>query len=461
MKKLLLALALLFAPSLAFAQCTGVFPPNTLCGNLGATPAPPSAFSASTSIVGPGTSVIGHFATWANTAGSQLADFDLFGTANTFTAGQAFSGINTFSNSNTFSGANTLSNTNTFSSTVKFTGLSAGTQTKCLGLDSSNNVVPLTGACNSPSNADSVTNCSLAAAVAANALTISLKDASGADPSVSSPCQVSFRSATASTGSFTTVTVTAATSFSTGTTGSTFGSTNSVPFRLWITAWNNAGTLVLGVSNQSTPTAISPLNESAVQSSTACSACTNATSAGVYYTTATQTSKAIRILGYMDWGSGLATAGTWASGPTAIQLFGIGIKKPGEVVQTVAPALGTLTVVTFSGTPTSSNVTASITPTSAINLVKYFSATTAANNTGGNGVGVQMYRGSTAIGAILRISASSTSTQFSTTMVGVDAPASTSAQTYVVKGATITGGTGSIPAVNTDSGTLVLDEIMG
>lgn len=73
MKKLLLALALLF-PSGAWAQCTGVFPANTLCGNLSGSPAPPSAFSATSNIVGPGSSTIGDFATWANTGGTQLAD---------------------------------------------------------------------------------------------------------------------------------------------------------------------------------------------------------------------------------------------------------------------------------------------------------------------------------------------------------------------------------------------------
>ena len=136
MKKLLLALALLLAPSAAFGQCTGVFPANTICGNLTGSPAPPRAVSFSSSgVVGPATTVVGHFATWDNTTGNLLADFDLFGTANTWPGAQVFQGANTFSA------------TNTFSSGVKLTGLSAGTQTKCLGLDSSNNVVYNTGAC--------------------------------------------------------------------------------------------------------------------------------------------------------------------------------------------------------------------------------------------------------------------------------------------------------------------------
>jgi len=45
MKRILLALILTLFPGFAWAQCTGVFPPATLCGNLSGSPAPPSAFA--------------------------------------------------------------------------------------------------------------------------------------------------------------------------------------------------------------------------------------------------------------------------------------------------------------------------------------------------------------------------------------------------------------------------------
>lgn len=225
----------------------------------------------------------------------------------------------------------------------------------------------------------SITNCTLVGTVSGNALTITLKQQDGSsDPSATAPCVVSFRSATAATGTYTAVLVTAATSFATGASGSTFGSTNSVPFRLWITAWNNAGTVVLGVSSQSTATTIYPLNEGGVASSTACNACTNASAAGTFYTTAAQTSKAFRILGYMDWSAGLATAGTWASGPTTIQMFGPGVKKPGEVVQTVRSATGAVATGTTvlpvddtipQNTEGNQYLTQAITPTSTVNLL--------------------------------------------------------------------------------------------
>ena len=90
MRKILLALALLLVPAIAQAQCTGVFPAKTLCGNLGATAAPPSAFAAGGAVSGPVSSTVGHFATWGNTTGTLLADYDLFGHTNTFADTQTF-----------------------------------------------------------------------------------------------------------------------------------------------------------------------------------------------------------------------------------------------------------------------------------------------------------------------------------------------------------------------------------
>src|SRR5690242_1444941 len=110
MRKLALALALWLAPFAAFAQCNGVFPAKTLCGNLGATAAPPSAFSASGTVAGPASSTVGHFATWNNTTGTLLADFDLYGNAN------AWTGTNTYGAASTF---NALAN---FTSTFQISG---------------------------------------------------------------------------------------------------------------------------------------------------------------------------------------------------------------------------------------------------------------------------------------------------------------------------------------------------
>lgn len=308
----------------------------------------------------------------------------------------------------------------------------------------------------------SITNCTLVGTVSGNALTIALKQQDGSsDPSATAPCVVSFRNATAATGTYTAVLVTAATSFVTGATGSTFGSTNGVPFRLWITAWNNAGTVVLGVSNQSTTTTVFPLNEASVASSTACSACTNAATAGTFYTTAAQTSKAFRILGYMDWSAGLATAGTWASGPTSIQMFGPGVKKPGDVVQSVSnttTTAGSTTSATF--VALTSGQTQAITPTSTINPIRVFATGTMLTPTSGS-TGLQLARGSTLIGNPIAAGVSGVAAGYtgSVSLFVFDSPQSVSAQTYGFQGKTSTG-TVSYPAASTGA-VLVLDEIMG
>jgi hypothetical protein len=208
-----------------------------------------------------------------------------------------------------------------------------------------------------------IANCTLAASVSANILTVAVKDNAGNNPSSTSPCYFNFRSATATTGSTTLVKQTAALSMTTNATGATLGTANTVPFRLWVVVFNNAGTNVLAlwqsVTGGSSPTALAPLNECAVASATGIS--NTATSAGTFYCPngTTIASKAFRILGYLEWSSGLTTAGTYASGPTTIQTFGPGIKKPGDVVQSA-----------FSSSSSNSALSLSISPSSAANLIK-------------------------------------------------------------------------------------------
>lgn len=69
--------ALIYEPIRVAAQCNGIFPSNTLCGNLGASPAPPAAFSATTSVIGPGSSTVNDLAGFANTFGNQLKDIQV------------------------------------------------------------------------------------------------------------------------------------------------------------------------------------------------------------------------------------------------------------------------------------------------------------------------------------------------------------------------------------------------
>lgn len=321
----------------------------------------------------------------------------------------------------------------------------------------------------------SITNCTLTGTVSANALTIALKTQAGADPTSTTPCVVSFRSATIATGDYTAVLVTAATSFATATSGSTFGSTNATPFRLWITAWNNAGTVVLGVSNQSTATQIYPLNEAAVQSSTACNACSNATAAGTFYTTAAQTSKATRILGYMDWSSGLTTAGTWASGPTTIQMFGPGVKKPGDVVQRIYG--GITTAVTNTNTYTISNTAPvpangtiafafpAVTATSTANYLRVTSNLILSTNAGGAFAENYLYDGTNTVSTTATFLASSTVLQTLPNSYQVRAPSASTTYTVYFSGGSASIFLNSQAGSNQFGGTAAsngtIEEIMG
>lgn len=75
MKKLLLALALCVVPSLVWAQCNGVFPANTFCGNNTGSPKTPAPISLGGSgIIGPSSSTSGDAATWVGTGGNTLTD---------------------------------------------------------------------------------------------------------------------------------------------------------------------------------------------------------------------------------------------------------------------------------------------------------------------------------------------------------------------------------------------------
>lgn len=283
-----------------------------------------------------------------------------------------------------------------------------------------------------------ISNCALAASVISNNLTVALKANNGSDPSTSNPCIVSFRDSSAPAGDYIVASVTSATSIVLNS-GSSLGASSGVAFRIWVELMYNGTTAVLAVSLQSTPTAIFALTEESLRSSTACNACTNATSAGTFFSTAALTSAPFRILGYLEWGNGLTTAGNWVTGPTKIQLFGPGINKPGEVVQTVV-AIGVGTGSNSSLTPvnvTGGNV--SIALTSAANLVKYSFFGQASVSAGGAGTNSQalvgIVRGATALTAsalvgVVSGSGTNYQSEASATLTGYDKPNSVSSLTY-------------------------------
>jgi len=172
-----------------------------------------------------------------------------------------------------------------------------------------------------------IDNYTIAASVAASALTIALKNKAGSDPDSSSPVLVAFRSETASSGSYSTVSVEAATSIVVPS-GATLGHTSAKTEQIYVYLLNNAGTVELLVSS-------TPLNESITHTTTAID--TSSDSLTGKYSTSARTSKAIRYLGRLEITS--ATAGTWATAPAVIDL-GRQVKSASTLPDSEATRLG-------------------------------------------------------------------------------------------------------------------------
>lgn len=188
-----------------------------------------------------------------------------------------------------------------------------------------------------------------------NLLNVAVKTTAGTDPTAVSPviCEFQTLSGTATTGAVTSVSVAAALSMTSNAAGATLGSINNAPFRIWVALFNNAGTAVLAVLNASTSAGVFPVAEQGVASTVGISGA--ATSAGVWYTPngTTLTSKAYRLIGYCEYTSGLATAGTYTTDPSNVVLFGPGVRKPGDVIQKkVTTTTGTTSIGSTSATAT-------------------------------------------------------------------------------------------------------------
>lgn len=129
----------------------------------------------------------------------------------------------------------------------------------------------------------------------------------------SMPAQtVDFRGTPVTNGVTTSITFTAPISV-TAPAGATLGTTSGALSRIVVLALNNAGTVVLGLTNASNNNI--SFDESDLVSTTAISAAAN--SASVVYSTAGLSNVPYRVVGYIE--STQATAGTWASSPSKVQ----------------------------------------------------------------------------------------------------------------------------------------------
>lgn len=302
-------------------------------------------------------------------------------------------------------------------------------------------------------------NLSLSVTVAASALTIALKDRDGSDPTAASPVSAGMRNVTAATGDFTAQNVVTANSLVISS-GSTHGTVSNVPFRLWIVLFNDGGTLRLGSINCLSTvagagagrdvTAIYPLSAWGIASSTAEGGAGAADSAQVFYTGTAVTSKAFVVLGYAEWPSGLATAGTWSAGPSRVQLFGPGVPLPGQVVQvarndTGAAATGTTTIPNDDTTPQNTEgdqyLSQAITPVSAANVLAVDSQGSLASSATG-GLTWALFQDSTA-NALTAVGARSTASgdNWSMRVEKRVLAATTSSTTFKVRGGLNNAGT--------------------
>lgn len=208
------------------------------------------------------------------------------------------------------------------------------------------------------------------AAVAANALTFTLQ--------AGVPLQ--FSDGTVITSNVATLTISS---------GSTLGTSNGRAERVWLVAMKNSGAPDLACINTWNGTDIYEVMPTDSISTTAEGGAGAADSAHVWYSATARSSQPIAVLGYIDITE--ATAGTWATNPSATVGWGPGATLPGQVVQRRRTASGAVAtgVTTIPADDTIPQITEgdeymtqAITPRSALNLL-YTRAQVVMSNDGG------------------------------------------------------------------------------
>lgn len=296
-----------------------------------------------------------------------------------------------------------------------------------------------------------VVNGKVTEANAANAATFHLKTLAGTDPSATDPVSVTLPDGTTSD-------ITAALSV-TVSSGSTLGTANSTPFRVWIALINDGGTWRLGVRQCTSSTQISGFPGNGLLSSTAEGGAGAADSAGVTYTGTAVTAKPFVIIAAAEYDSGLATAGTWASSPTRLYEYVPGMPRPGDDIQTQIGTHAT-SESTTSTTYVDTSLTKAITPTSACNPVAWAYSATNGQSTASKWAFYTMRRGGAAVDNASGIFSAGGIFVNKMTDMGLDRPGATSAQTYTLAYKTDTGGDAFLCTSNLGS-LLVLTERMG
>ena len=190
-----------------------------------------------------------------------------------------------------------------------------------------------------------IINVGLSASVGSSALTIALKQADGSTncSTGTAVCKISFRSSTLSSGLYNERSVTGALSIVISS-GSTLGFSSANAHNIYVYAIDNAGTVELAVSQ-------TPYPETGLVSTTAEGGAGAADSSYVMYSTTARSNVPFRMIGKIT--ATEATAGTWATAPSAIRVGNYGtLSSPRNVVffgkGSNSTAIGGATNVDFS-----------------------------------------------------------------------------------------------------------------
>ena len=291
-----------------------------------------------------------------------------------------------------------------------------------------------------------VENLEISTSRAGNAETIALKTSAGTDPSASDKIRIGFRDATAGSGAYSVLEISSATSI-TVSSGSTLGATSATPFRVWLVGFNDGGTFRLGVIKCALSDGVYGLQDNVLASSTAEGGAGAADSSGVIYTGTAVTSKAMRVLGYLEYT--LTTAGTWDTAPSLVQVYDKGVRLPGAVLQTRTTTTGEVATTTTTiplddtvpqNTEGGEFMTRSITPVSATSMLRVMHHGTYNGSTNYHII-CALFRDSTA-GALSATVFSSEGARYGVVPVSVEvSAASTAATTFKVRAGMSVAGT--------------------
>lgn len=206
----------------------------------------------------------------------------------------------------------TLSPPNAMASNYTITLPALPSSTSVLTMDTSGNITASSALYPSLQVASGqLSNVGLQAAVAANALTISLKQADGSsNPSVGSPVAIAMRSPTAGTGSSTLRLVTSGLTI-TVPTGATLGQVSAQNQYIFVYALDNSGTIELAVSGSRS------FDEGSLQNTTAIGG--GSTAQGILYSTVARTAVPVRYIGRLQ--SNQTVAGTYAAAISEVAVF--------------------------------------------------------------------------------------------------------------------------------------------